>query len=708
MTIPFLDIFKKATSRFRPTSEPVTVSPSGRATPAEKPSSERLSKTVMPNTTRPSTLDAFKAAADASPNIKLPVSRPPQLPPSVALALQPKVERAISLQLADILDQLPAGFVKPVESVDPTRLILLKASEIEKGMATGKPVVSLSTIYEQVPEIFLRNVPAGDATQIDLPFSKVLDQFQKVQVRADQEEEYDVPQVHTPFLQVTIEDTERFGTTLQTIQTSAHPPVKVEPATARTLSSAEPEPVIREKAAAYAAPKGIPLNISTSPTAAPPSPPAAPATSSPTRIPFHLPPNGTGGSAPERVPASSEPSVPTSTPKSGGPARIPFKISPPGTDLKPQLTLIPGVARKEEKSEEPAIAPAKASVGGDKISLGLRAVLQNMPAFQLNGSPDVVSVDVRIDLPLALVESQLATGRIAIPVKTFRSALPENHRELVVVDEGESPVLLPLQEVLKNLSSTVLKMRDDQEEGDAAGAFETPFSIKAAEDAKRLGAAPASEPKVESVSEEPASTHASTIVTAKDPVVAADSEPLAASKMAEKSDEKTPGKSEASAKVERAPDSEAIAALSFPGLQFEKESLPKTEEKLEGNANAKEMVARISGLPGVAGCSITFEDGLSLAGDLPEDVRVGGLCAMAPSVLQRIDRHTVDTKLGPLLSMTLHCQESQMSFFMKGNVCLTVLHAGGDLAPDTHNKLAEMAKDLSRTYSQPETVHVDH
>jgi hypothetical protein len=690
MTIPFLDIFKKARSRFRPAGEAAAAAPAGRVTPVEKPTSDRLSKTVMPNTMRPATPDAFKAAGDASPNIKLAPARPTQLPPSVALALQPKVERAISLQLADILDQLPDGFVKPVESFDPAQRILLKASEVEKGMAMGKPAVSLATIYEQVPEIFLRTVPPDDARQVGLPFNKVLDQFQKVQVRNDQEEEFDVPQLDTPFLQVTIEDTERFGTPLKTVQSSAHPPVRVEPATARTLSSAEPEPAVQETFAGSAAPKGISLNSPISPTAAPASRQTQAPSSSPTRIPFHLPPNGTGGSASERVPASSEPPVPTSAPKSGSPARIAFKLSA-ASDLKPKLTLVPGAAENDDKkTEESEANPAAKAVEGGNISLGLRAVLQNVPAFQLNGSSDTVSTDVRIDLPLALVESQLASGRIAIPAKTFRDALPENHRNLIVIDEGESPVLLPLQEVLKNLPSTVLKMRVDQEEGDAVAAFETPFSIKAAEDAKRLGATAPAESKAEPLSTGPVSADAPA-------AIAQDSAPAQSEPPPEK-EKKTPNE----------PGAESAAAVAAPSMAAAEKSVPKAEVALEANTNAKEIVKRVSALPGVAGCSITFEDGLGLAGDLPEDVRVGGLCAMAPSVLQRIDRHTVDTKLGPLVSMTLNCRDSHMSFFMKGNVCLTVLHAGGDLASDTQNSLAEMAKDLSRTYSQPETVHVDH
>jgi predicted regulator of Ras-like GTPase activity (Roadblock/LC7/MglB family) len=677
MTIPFLDIFKRARARFAPTPEPVVA-----VRPVEKATSERLTRTVMPNASRAAAaVDPFKTAADSAPNIKLPGIRPSTLPPTVMLALQPKVERAISLQLRDILDQLPAGYVKPVEQFDSSQPILFKASEIEKGMSTGKPTVLLASIYEQVPSIFLRNVGPNDQTNVDLPFNKVLDQFKNVQLRDDQEKEYEVPQLDTPILQATIEDTQRFGTAMPAVQTTSHPPVRVEPATARTISSAEPEPVSTESKKISVAPKGIPLNLSTSPTVTPPPTPAEPV--SPTRIPFVLPPNGTGGSASEKVPASNGPSVPTPTPPPADPARIPFKLSMSGEELKSKDTT-PGPAIASSDEKEAAAPVAAPSENGEKISLQLRAVLQNMPAFQLKGSADAVPVETRVELPLALVESQLASGRIAVPAKVFRAALAQNDRDLVVVDDGESPVLLPLQEVLKNLPSTVLKMRADQEEEEATSAFETPFSIKAAEDAKRfVEATPIEEKKPETPKAEVAPPEA--------PAVESN---------APKVETETPAPA---ATAEKKTDSEVTVEN-----QVEEKGMPKIEEKVHANTNAKSLVARAAELAGVAGCSVTFEDGLSLAGNLPDDVQVGGLCAMAPSVLQRINRHTVDTKLGPLKSMTLHCRESQMSFFMKGSVCLTVLHAGGDLAADTHDQLAEMANELSRIYSQPETVHVDH
>ena len=167
--------------------------------------------------------------------------RPRDLPPAVALALEPRVERVISLDLADIAAQIPSDYIKPIESIDGTRRILLKASEVERGMATGKPAVSLATVYQQVPEIFLRSIAAGDEAQVQLPFQKVLDQFTRLQVRSDQERHQAVPQVETPFLQVTLEDNSRFGTTIEAVETGDLPPVRIEPPTAEAFAAAEPE-----------------------------------------------------------------------------------------------------------------------------------------------------------------------------------------------------------------------------------------------------------------------------------------------------------------------------------------------------------------------------------------------------------------------------------------------------------------------------------
>lgn len=737
MKIPFADFFKKATARFgqpKPQTQTKNV-PSIRR--VEKPSDQKLSKTVLPHSTRSSTADPFKAASlapsnkiAAAPMAQVSLRR--DLPPAVALALQPKVERAISLELADVLAQVPTGYVKSPDTFDSSRRILLKASEIEKGMAEGKPTVSLATIYEQVPEIFLHTLPSGETAHVPLPYVKVLEQINKVQVRSDQECEQDVPQVETPILQVTMEDKQRFGTAMEPPQGSPLPPVKVEPATAKTLSKAEPEAAITETVASgQPTPRRIPLKPAVD-APLPPRPAEQPG-ASPTRIPFHLPPNGVGASASERVPASSGPPIPTGVPKkpTSASTRIPFKIAPPCDDLRPKLTLVPGVEVREELPVEPPrpSPPNTEKAEKAKIALPLQAIMQNVPAFQLQGSPQTIPADLRVEFPLSLIEPQLVTGRVAIEPKIFQAALPQAYRELFTIDASETPVLLPLQEVLKNLPGTVLKMRDDQEEVEAGGSFETPFSIKAKEDEKRfnISAAPVPKPtEVPKLTEVPTAQVPVETATSKDKLAETTAATKTEAPTAKPSDalgkwmEAGAAKSAKETEVEEKGHVEVAAAKPAPMSKQESEptkqqdevkseAVPSLDIKGRKEKNeAKEVVARANALPGVSGCCLTFADGLGLAGNLPPEAAADGLCAMAPSLLQRIEKHMLDTKLGSLTAMTLHCAKSPVTFFMQGNICLTVLHSDGNLPAETQNELAKMTKELSRTYSQPESTNVDH
>ena len=126
MPIPFLDLIKKIKDRTVARKEQ-PVAPKTVAKPLEKPSSERFSKTVMPNATRAlSPQDPFQVAS-RSPNAGVPMAagvqsgsrsialggtaptiRASDFPPAVALALEPMVERVIALDLADIAQQIPS------------------------------------------------------------------------------------------------------------------------------------------------------------------------------------------------------------------------------------------------------------------------------------------------------------------------------------------------------------------------------------------------------------------------------------------------------------------------------------------------------------------------------------------------------------------------------------------------------------------------
>jgi predicted regulator of Ras-like GTPase activity (Roadblock/LC7/MglB family) len=330
---------------------------------------------------------------------------------------------------------------------------------------------------------------------------------------------------------------------------------------------------------------------------------------------------------------------------------------------------VSGGAPAAPKAAE-AIVPEAARGTEVKIALPLLPILKNLPPIQLTGDPSCVPPDVRFELPFALVEPQLASGRISVTAKVFEVSIPVSFRGLFQAGPGAVDVALPLQEVLKNLPATSLRMRDDQEEQDAGENFATPFSAKAEEDAKRFNV--------------PATPVAKAAIPEPDPVApavsAAPGEKATETKAATAVEEKTEEK-----------------ASSDRPLRTPLQVALETDEKLD----AKGVVALVNKMPGVKACAILFGDGLSLAGSLPADLETDGICAMAPSLMQRIENHLVDTKLGLLRGMTLSCVKGAITFYMHENLCLAALHSDVDLPAETRERLGRIVHELSRKYSHP-------
>ena len=143
MTIPFLSYFRRGKGNGA-VQEKAAAPAKPVLPPLQKPSSERFSKTVMPNATRTlapqdpfemaarstalggqmSGAVAFAPTATAPRTISFAPSGPAMsaqhLPPAVALALEPTVERVISLELIDVLTEMPPGSSnRPRASIRP-------------------------------------------------------------------------------------------------------------------------------------------------------------------------------------------------------------------------------------------------------------------------------------------------------------------------------------------------------------------------------------------------------------------------------------------------------------------------------------------------------------------------------------------------------------------------------------------------------------
>jgi predicted regulator of Ras-like GTPase activity (Roadblock/LC7/MglB family) len=124
--------------------------------------------------------------------------------------------------------------------------------------------------------------------------------------------------------------------------------------------------------------------------------------------------------------------------------------------------------------------------------------------------------------------------------------------------------------------------------------------------------------------------------------------------------------------------------------------------------DAKAAIAQACALAGVSSCSVIFTDGLIIAGNIPDDMHMEGLSAVAPTMLKKLEKHMCETQLGPLACMTVHGEKSPVTFFSAGNLCLTAVHNGTELSAESRRELSRITQELSRTYPQLETAHVNH
>jgi predicted regulator of Ras-like GTPase activity (Roadblock/LC7/MglB family) len=736
MNIPFLRYFKRDRDGGTAVAEPPPVATIG------KSASDRLGKTFVPNTSRmvvgpdaaanfslnqqaggaPGPV-GFVAGATATARTSSPggISARAKVAQDESRALIK--DRKIALAVSELLPQIPADLLRD-EAIDPDRRILFPAAEIERGMATGKPMASLRSVYQQAPELFVREIEESDSTRVSLPFGKVLEQFTSFHVRADQVCDENLPEMETPFLQLAQEDSAKFGISTAPLPKPELPPVPA----AGTISPdavaevGEIAPGSKVPRSILAAPPGstppaatsvapatvkppVPIRLPVPPAAVPPvtapassstvAPPpvTAPASSSPAAAPaarppirLNISPNGTGGSAHERVPASSGPPVPTPLspasapppPAAPAPARVAFRVTPPSNDLRE-------TPKPQNWSIRPDPAMAAPAERQRQVALSLREVVRGIPPFQISGpTSDEIPQEARIEFPAALIEPQLAMGRIQVSLEQFQAALPQEFRSRYQIQDPAALIQLPLQQVLENLPTESLVTRPDQERVEVATYFETPFSQKAAEDAVRL--------------KPPGPTPAKPVAAGEilpGPAVPANLRP--ATKPATGV---APGTASPVAATEVPPPVSAPASI--PSSERRERTALEIEFDTDEPLDAKGVVARASQLPGVQACAIVFSDGLSLAGNIPPEYDLEGLCASAPAIMKRLEAQVTGANLGHFTGITLLCAKKPVTFFAGSSICLAALHASGEsLPPESRARLARVTTHLSETYRSP-------
>src|SRR5205823_2766891 len=235
MTIPFLDLVKRTKEKFESRRRPT--GPAPLPSVQDKPESDKLAKRVMPYAVRTmtpeSTAPALAAASVIAPRrnslTRQPIGAPGDFGPRADVSVEPRGERTLSLALSDVIAKMPDGYLKPQESFDNTRRLTLRAAEVEKGLAAGRPSIQIAAIYQQAPEIFLHAVQPSDPAVVVLPAQKVIDELSHLRVREDQTAEPIMAQVETPFLKLMVEESAKFGTKMAPFTTTELPALPIEP-----------------------------------------------------------------------------------------------------------------------------------------------------------------------------------------------------------------------------------------------------------------------------------------------------------------------------------------------------------------------------------------------------------------------------------------------------------------------------------------------
>ena len=322
-------------------------------------------------------------------------------------------------------------------------------------------------------------------------------------------------------------------------------------------------------------------------------------------------------------------------------------------------------------SAEGAPASASSSAGFElsrpaesaerEIRLRLEPILSNFPLGLEQPSIQALS-DTRAEivLPLDVIQSQLPQGRVVVSAAMFCRALPNDLKPYFDAIEPTAEIPIPLREIFVRLPPDVIKLREDQETDYPEARIETPFSEQTEEDAKRLGPIPDKE-------ETPAPDVAATPAFSSSGLRAGEGE-------RDVSSPPSPPTSEIPVKV----DSERLHAIFM------------TDETLD----LAKTIRMVGELPGLRACLLNTTDGLKLAGNLDDPSQEQAISALMPELFQQARSKLANMHLGRLETITLYCGRDQLSTFIQGKLCLTVLHDSRPFKPGVREKVQAVISEL--------------
>ncbi len=352
-----------------------------------------------------------------------------------------------------------------------------------------------------------------------------------------------------------------------------------------------------------------------------------------------------------------------------------------------------------------------ASQEPEMLTLSLAAVLRNASGRDLGFNPANVPPSVEVKLPVQTVVSQLASGKIAVPVALLQQGVMRQFRGAFAHAREGLAVVVPLSEILPLVPPALLSQAPPASTASAesltTAGIATPFSAVATEDATQVPRPEESAPLANAVISQPAEQRqdpltpfsdnadlgvpqrAETLSTAP-PDDFRSGQPMAPPQ----APPAVPRPAATPSATEAPPAKPRGEALTFGCQADVRHIATRAIFDTERVLTPQEIADRSARFPGICACVIITAAGMAQSSGPEECEEVRGFSAAAPQSYRYLKGLAESLGMADQGTFTLRADKSIRSFFLEPGVCLAVLHSEPGFRPGVREKLILVTREL--------------
>ena len=305
------------------------------------------------------------------------------------------------------------------------------------------------------------------------------------------------------------------------------------------------------------------------------------------------------------------------------------------------------------------------------VRVALGPIIKSLPSELQPSEPNALASKpgATIELPLQLINSQLANGRVTIPFSTLLKSLPEELKSHFPQADSAADVAIPIKEILHDYPEDLLRPRADQEPEEVLPPIPTPFAGPAKEDTERFAHTP------EQTEAEKVTTDSHQLELIEHPATSSELQPPVT--------EEPPVAEEKRETEEKPVAEEKTSPAHKPAPNFSAvQSVFLTEEALDLN----KVVQKVGELPGIKSALFFAADG-SLEGE-PEKLGLSqSSVQLLSSLTHEVGQRVETLGFGQIETITLGWKRELVSVFTRGESGFVIRHEKRPFKPGVREKI---------------------